>query len=549
MVSRSLHIDKFLLFDEGIKRAREMISVHQRNTSFADFNIELETKRNQLGFELEIFLESKKININTISLSALRSALNFLNELDRTNKLNSGKFSKVPGFKIRGIVEGFYGFPWTESEREDAFKKLGDFNMNTYLLSPKDIPWQRFQWREPFQEDFLGSVRKYVELGLIEGVELAVAVSPGLSVVYSDQNDVEYLLNRYRQLVSVGVKHLALLWDDIDSSLQNEADQKKYHNISEAHADFSNKVYQEILKLDPEITFTVCPMHYCGRGDESYLQVLGKSLNQEINLFWTGRSICSEYLEIVDAKVFQETTKRFPLYWDNFPVNDGSLRHSLFIGPVRSREDKLGQYSAGLLSNPMTQYHMSLFPLYTVGKYLWDPENYLPDKSWEESLEFLIPKEVERVALRTFLRNTMGTVTGGDPAPDVRKAFIDATYARRRGEIKEASSILKKEAQRLEEAYIVLTSPTFSHIEIYKDIEKWLVKFKIGYEVLGELSELISRTSFDISKNTMKEDFDLAWAVIRLRDRFDISPTNLFGDVIEGYLWELAAELGICQSV
>jgi hypothetical protein len=39
---------------------------------------------------------------------------------------------------ICGVVEGFYGRPWTTEQRRHLFKKLRKLGMNTYLYAPKD---------------------------------------------------------------------------------------------------------------------------------------------------------------------------------------------------------------------------------------------------------------------------------------------------------------------------------------------------------------------------------------------------------------------------
>ncbi|MFW5888016.1 MAG: beta-N-acetylglucosaminidase domain-containing protein, partial [Bacteriovoracia bacterium] len=40
-------------------------------------------------------------------------------------------------FNIRGVIEGFYGFYYTFSERNDLIKFLGNNNFNYYIYAPK----------------------------------------------------------------------------------------------------------------------------------------------------------------------------------------------------------------------------------------------------------------------------------------------------------------------------------------------------------------------------------------------------------------------------
>ena len=54
---------------------------------------------------------------------------------------------------LRGIVEGFYGTPWSFEDRADLINFCGKNNLNAYIYAPKDDPYHRDQWRKPYPED------------------------------------------------------------------------------------------------------------------------------------------------------------------------------------------------------------------------------------------------------------------------------------------------------------------------------------------------------------------------------------------------------------
>ena len=141
----------------------------------------------------------------------------------------------------------------------------------------------------------------------------------------------------------------------------------------------------------------MCSSDLHGRGHESYIKEFGNALNPEIQLMWTGRQICSEYLESVDAKFFKNETSKEPFYWDNYPVNDVAMIHQLHVGPIEKRDKDLGKFSVGLVANPMEKFELSLISIATIGDYLWDSDNYLPEISWNQSLEFLISDPIEQI--------------------------------------------------------------------------------------------------------------------------------------------------------
>jgi hyaluronoglucosaminidase len=473
---------------------------------------------------------------------SLRYALNHL------LKFALGKEQEIsvdlgPDFAVRGVVEGFYGKPWTHEQRLRGLKNFGDFNMNTYFLAPKDVPWQRFNWRQPFESEFLSSTQELIEVGRLNAIDIVTCVSPGLSVKYSDEKDVDAVITRYKQLFDLGARHFGLLWDDIAWELQHQEDIDTYLSTAAAHADFTNRVWAKLLALDPKVALTVCPMHYSGRGNEPYLHEVGRALHSRINLMWTGRSIISEYLDISDAVIFERTTLRPPMYWDNFPVNDGGLQKNLYIGPVRGREVGLHKYSAGLVSNPMLQFEMSQIPLFTIGEYLWNSASYNPDVSWEKALVHLIVDEKDRFALRNFMRTSMGTAVGGDPAPDLRKVFRAGVTHWRAGELELSGQVFIDAGQEIIENHNFLTSPEFSRPEMIVEVEKWLEKYLIGGEVLKGLGKVLKQCTFNTDKRCISGTSQQVDQLAQLKDRLEAHRKNLFGDQIEGPINELMAEL------
>ncbi|MGW4410022.1 beta-N-acetylglucosaminidase domain-containing protein [Nonomuraea sp. NPDC004702] len=52
---------------------------------------------------------------------------------------------KSAGFAVRGVIEGFYGRPWSHEQRLDLLGFLGARGMNTYVHAPKA---DRPSWRE-----------------------------------------------------------------------------------------------------------------------------------------------------------------------------------------------------------------------------------------------------------------------------------------------------------------------------------------------------------------------------------------------------------------
>ena len=49
---------------------------------------------------------------------------------------------------LAGVIEGFYGQPWSQPERRQLFDWMREWDLNTYLYAPKDDLKHRSLWRE-----------------------------------------------------------------------------------------------------------------------------------------------------------------------------------------------------------------------------------------------------------------------------------------------------------------------------------------------------------------------------------------------------------------
>ena len=525
----------------------------RHNAAIGDFDISitLTAYRSEKveGFSISAKRNGKKVDA-TVGLTlehALRYSLNAIRDWLETDKTEL-ELTDGPDFAVRGVVEGFYGKPWTHAQKLKGIEYFADYNMNTYFLAPKDDPLQRFNWRSPFSSNYLQDTAELINHGKLHGIDFVLCVSPGLSVEYSNEADVDAVVNRFKQLTNLGANHFGMLWDDIAWEMQHDSDSAKYVSTAQAHADFTNRVWDKLVAYNERAQLTVCPMHYAGRGNEPYLIDLGRELKSRINLMWTGRQICSEYLDVSDAVVFERSALRPALYWDNFPVNDGGMQVNLYIGPIRGREKGLHKYSAGLLSNPMLQFEASLIPISTIGDYLWNSQDYDPEISWEEALIKVIPNEIDRAALRKFFRTSLGSNVGGDPAPDLRKVFRAGVTAWRSGDMATAANVFETEGREMESNYQYLTTAKTTVPELIAEIKPWLEKYRVGGQALIGLAEVLRTCAYDSEKMIITGPADAPTKLEALIESVESVRKRLFGDQIVGPLNELAAELQTYNS-
>jgi hyaluronoglucosaminidase len=397
--------------------------------------------------------------------------------------------STEAAFAIRGVIEGFYGRPWSQAQRRDLLERMGAWGMNLFLVAPKDDPWHRHRWHEPFTDVQLEDLAALVASGRQANVEVAVALAPGLTIRYSDESHCTALVDRARQLSGLGVRTVGLLLDDIPTELQHPQDRVRYSSLVSAHVDLARRFHAQIRATAPGIRVLICPLVYRGTGTEPYITELGRALPDDVDLLWTGRQICSEVLATSDARTFLESTGHRPLYWDNYPVNDVAMTHELHIGPVRGRDADLGTACAGLLANPMPLYSASLIPLSTIGEYLSHPQSYEPDVAWERAVRSLVAEPADADAFLAFGRCVYDSCLNDDAMPEVGEALARAAFAWRTGELATAVDTLRTLAHQIAVNTAILSSPGFCNPSLQSEVAPWVAKYAKGGEAFSAMAE------------------------------------------------------------
>ena len=83
---------------------------------------------------------------------------------------------------LLGVIEGFYGRPWTPAQRGRLFVQMAGWGMNTYLYAPKDDLYHRARWREPYPAAERAALAGLVAGAGASGVRFVYALAPGLDL-------------------------------------------------------------------------------------------------------------------------------------------------------------------------------------------------------------------------------------------------------------------------------------------------------------------------------------------------------------------------------
>jgi hyaluronoglucosaminidase len=290
--------------------------------------------------------------------------------------------------KTRGVIEGFYGPPWSHAERLNLIAFCGEHGFNTWVHAPKDDPYHRTQWRDPYPDDELTQLAELASAARLLGVDFVYAIGPGLSMCYSSDDDFAALVAKCEQLRSAGIRSFQLLWDDVEHTLSCAEDEARYGHEERpsgaGQAEVSNRFAAEFEQAGPLV---VCPMGYAGTGDSPYRRVWRRLLDPEIVVYWTGPEVVSVTIgrEELDVAV-DRFGGRMLMLWDNYPVNDFD-GDRLFLGPLRGRDPRLENGClAGTIANAMVQAVPSKLALATVADWAREPAAYEPIASYERAL-------------------------------------------------------------------------------------------------------------------------------------------------------------------
>lgn len=296
---------------------------------------------------------------------------------------------KTSAFEINGVLEGFYGRPWTHEERLDIIRFTSRFGMQSYVYAPKDDPYHRARWRDSYSGEALQRFEEMMQTAREENVEIWYAISPGLDMVYSSDDDYKALMNKMDAMIALGVANVALFVDDVPESLIHDADKEMFGSLAEAHVYVGNRLYEDLSRRN--VRLALCPTTYTDAwGDREYIRYMGANLDPDIPIFWTGTDVVTGEITLAQALEWGKKLQRKPLIWDNYPVNDFDTNR-LFLGPFDGRDANLDAGVIGILANPMNQPYASMIPLATLAYYVRDPRGYDPDEAIERALRELFP--------------------------------------------------------------------------------------------------------------------------------------------------------------
>lgn len=296
-------------------------------------------------------------------------------------------------FQRRGIVEGFFGPPWSMAHRAAIFEFGAQRAMNTYLYAPKDDPYHRARWKEAYPDKEWEELLKLIRAAQKRRIDFVYSFHPGKGLCFSSEEPLRVLLTKAERFYAAGVKTFAVLFDDIPSELEHEEDRRHFDgSLAKAEAIWLRKILDRQPATWREVEWWICPSYYTedpllarmfGAFEPRFLETLSENLPESVACFWTGPKVVPKTITLAHIRKVIKRLKHRLILWDNYPVNDLSMSKELHLSPLAGRDPRLPEAVYGYLNNPLLQENLSFIPLATCFDYAANPARYDPEKSWQ----------------------------------------------------------------------------------------------------------------------------------------------------------------------
>lgn len=452
------------------------------------------------------FINSSNKKITVIGRDARGTyyGVKTLMELLASDKFPQGEIIDFPDVLARGVVEGFYGTPWSFEHRMRQIDFYGQNKLNTYIYGPKDDPYHSSpNWRKPYPEDEADQLKKLIDRAALNHVDFVWAVHPGKDIQWNDE-DRTALLHKFELMYDLGIRSYAIFFDDISGEGTNPTEQAGLLNF------LHNKFVTVRKDVKPLI---MCPTEYnkgWSKPDGGYLETLGKELDPSIRIMWTGNTVVSdidqETMDWINSKI-----QRKAFIWWNFPVSD-YVRNHLLLGPTYGNGKDIADDVSGFVANPMEHAEASKIAIYGVADYTWNMAAYQPDKNWLAALKVVTPESYK--ALEIFASHNSDLGPNGHKyrrsesvsfAPQA-DAFLRDLEANQ--QIDNFETVQKEFQAMVEASYILLNSK--DNPVLLDEIRPWVKQFQL----LGQ-SGLALLNMYTALQEKQTDDFERSYQALK----------------------------------
>lgn len=321
-----------------------------------------------------------------------------------------------------GIIEGYYGKPWSAEQRHQTIAALAPFGYRFFIYAPKAEIYLRRRWREPYPAPAREQLAALARHCARCGVEFGVGLSPLDAERDFGAATQAVLGDRLALFDELGVGTLAILFDDVCPTVDR---------LALRQADLVDWIAQH----SDAKRLIVCPSYYSddplldvvfGRRPDGYLEDLGESLDPAIDVFWTGEEVCSRAFDAAHLARVGRQLRRAPVLWDNYPVNDGPrMSQYLHLRGFTGRPSANARWIRAHAINPALQPVLGRIAALTLADSYRLGEQYAYRAAFEQAAQQILGPAMGRcVAEDLLVLQDIGLDRLGERAAKLRTRYL-----------------------------------------------------------------------------------------------------------------------------
>ena len=267
-----------------------------------------------------------------------------------------GEIHDYADVKNRGIIEGYYGVPYSAEVSQDLFRFMARYKMNMYMYGAKSDPYHSQKWADAYPTSITAQQRElgYLSQSMLRNITDAAhrckvnfiwAIHPGTSFTsQAGSTVVTTIMTKFRNMYRLGVRQFGLCVDDVGiptddatlqlnasrvTQLQNLIDQQwnkegaapadtvkplalvpQLYNFSQVSTENTQRFYAALAATPSKVDVFITGQRTWTVPNSSDLQLAKGYLGREVSWWWN--YVCND----------QDVTKLFPLdTYSNFSVH------------------------------------------------------------------------------------------------------------------------------------------------------------------------------------------------------------------------------------
>ena len=460
--------------------------------------------------------------------------------LDRdTKSLPCATFYDYADVQNRGVIEGYYGVPYSMEVTADLFRFMARYKLNAYMYGAKSDPYHSRYWDKAYPEKISDEERR---LGLMTQdmlcqltdvahqtkVNFIWAIHPGQSFTNVESHDVlDRIMSKFEKMYDLGVRQFGVFVDDVGVP----DDEPTLKLGAERLTRLQQKIDAKWNRPGANPADTVKPLQYVPQlyafswVSKEKAQRFWEALSPvpaKVNIYTTGKNVWS-VPNSNDLDVLHNYLGREVSWWWNYPCNDNDMTkifpadtYSNFADEKHIANDaklEKGLRLKTIIINPMQQGELSKIALFSVADYTWNMAAFDNMQSWEASLPAIVGRDRAEAfkQLVPYLRHYDAQTPLAHLIDDFKTAFENGNSA----EKAKASAALTEELKCLGESCDVVAAMSDSHCEsdslFYGDLRPWLLKLK---SMTTQAQVMLRAMEPDGQTAVSRKDFAKSWSAI-----------------------------------